>query len=176
MIQVARKPSDSGCTQTICKWRKRYSERGIEGLYDAPRPGQPRKLDGKTVKKILDDTAHKVPKEATHWSISLMAEHAGVTRWQVHQIWKAADLKPHRLRTFKISNDPHFAEKVCDVVGLYMNPPRIMHWFCLLTKRPKFRLLIGPSRNCSFARDKLSDRHMITSVMAQPACTLHSIP
>ncbi len=52
-----------------------------------------------------------------------MAEHAGVTRWQVHQIWKAADLKPHRLRTFKISNDPHFAEKVCDVVGLYMNPP-----------------------------------------------------
>ncbi|HDZ37946.1 MAG TPA: hypothetical protein ENH62_06640 [Marinobacter sp.] len=52
-----------------------------------------------------------------------MAEHAGVMRWQVHQIWKAADLKPHRLRTFKISNDPHFAEKVCDVVGLYMNPP-----------------------------------------------------
>jgi len=53
-----------------------------------------------------------------------MAEHAGVTRWQVQQIWKAADLKPHRLRTFKISTgDPHFAEKVCDVVGLYLNPP-----------------------------------------------------
>tara|TARA_B100001540_G_scaffold317580_1_gene351367 strand:- start:402 stop:1010 length:609 start_codon:yes stop_codon:yes gene_type:complete len=51
-----------------------------------------------------------------------MAEHAGVTRWQVHQIWKAADLKPDRLRTFKISNAPLFAEKVCDVVGLYVNP------------------------------------------------------
>ena len=64
-----------------------------------------------------------VPEEATHWSISLMAEYAGVTRWQVHQIGKAADLKSHRLKTFKISSDPHFAEKVCDVVGLYMNPP-----------------------------------------------------
>lgn len=53
-----------------------------------------------------------------------MAEHAGVTRWQVHQIWKTADLKPHWLRAFKISNPPPpFAEKVCDVVGLYMNPP-----------------------------------------------------
>ena len=51
--------------QTVFKWRKRYSESGLEGLYDAPRPGQPRKLDGKTVKKILDDTVHKVPKEAT---------------------------------------------------------------------------------------------------------------
>ena len=52
-----------------------------------------------------------------------MAEYAGVSRWQVHQIWKAADLKPHRLKTFKISNDPDFAEKVFDVVGLYLNPP-----------------------------------------------------
>jgi len=52
-----------------------------------------------------------------------MAEYAGVSRWQVHQIWKAADLKPHRLKTFKISNDLDFAEKVFDVVGLYLNPP-----------------------------------------------------
>jgi len=52
-----------------------------------------------------------------------MAEHAGVTRWQVQQIWRAAKLKPHRLKTFKISNDPDFAEKVFDVVGLYLNPP-----------------------------------------------------
>lgn len=110
-------------TPTVFKWRKRYCEQGLEGLCDAPRPGQPRKLDNGTVKKILEDTAQKVPKEATHWSITLMAEHAEVTRWQVRQIWKAADLKPHRLRTFKISNDPDFAEKVCDVVGLYLNPP-----------------------------------------------------
>ncbi len=110
-------------TQTVFKWRKRYREQGLEGLYDAPGPGQPRKLDNKTVKKISEDTVHKAPKEATHWSLSHMAEHAGVRRWQVRQIWKEADLKPHQLKTFKISSDPNFAEKVCDVVGLYLNPP-----------------------------------------------------
>lgn len=52
-----------------------------------------------------------------------MAKYAGVTTWQVRQIWQAADLKPHRLKTFKISNDPHFADKVVDIVGLYMDPP-----------------------------------------------------
>lgn len=52
-----------------------------------------------------------------------MVEHAGVTPWQVQQIWQAVDLKPHRLLTFKVSNDPDFAEKVCDVVGLYLNSP-----------------------------------------------------
>ncbi|MDR9469457.1 IS630 family transposase [Marinospirillum sp.] len=107
----------------IFKWRNRYKDQGLEGLQDAPRPGQPRKLDQKTIKKILDDTVHKKPPGATHWSIRTMAKHAGVTCWQVQQIWKAADLKPHRLKTFKISNDPEFAEKVFDVVGLYLNPP-----------------------------------------------------
>ncbi|KXO06845.1 IS1634 family transposase [Marinobacter excellens] len=110
-------------TPTVFKWRNRYIEQGLSGLQDAPRPGQPRKLDRKKVKSILDDTVKKLPKESTHWSVRLMAEHAGVSRWQVHQIWKAADLKPHRLKTFKISNDPDFAEKVFDVVGLYLNPP-----------------------------------------------------
>ncbi len=130
-------------TATVFKWRNRYTEQGLSGLRDAPRPGQPRKLDQKKVKAILDDTVKKVPKESTHWSIRLMAEYAGVSRWQVHQIWKAADLKPHRLKTFKISNDPDFAEKVFDVVGPYLNPPdnalvlsvdekrRSRHWIAL---------------------------------------------
>lgn len=108
---------------TVFKWRRRYQAQGLAGLEDAPRPGQPRKLDHKAVKNILDKTTRKVPREATHWSLRLMAQYVGVTRWQVHQIWAAADLKPHRLKTFKISNDPNFADKVMDVVGLYMNPP-----------------------------------------------------
>lgn len=108
---------------TVFKWRNRYTKQGLNGLHDAPRPGQPRKLDQKKVKSILSDTVDKLPRESTHWSIRLMAEYAGVSRWQVSQIWQAADLKPHRLKTFKISNDPEFAEKVFDVVGLYLNPP-----------------------------------------------------
>jgi hypothetical protein len=92
-------------------------------LRNAPRPGRPRKLGTKKVKAILTDTVNKVPRGFTHWSIRLMAEHADVTRWQVQQIWRAAKLKPHRLKTFKISNDPDFAEQVFDVVSLYPNPP-----------------------------------------------------
>jgi len=68
-------------------------------------------------------TVERIPREATHWSVRLMAKAARITNWQVQQIWNAADLKPHRLKTFKISNDPNFAEKVVDIVGLYMNPP-----------------------------------------------------
>lgn len=108
---------------TVFKWRKRYQDLGLAGLGDAPRPGQPRKLTSQKAKAILTLTTHHVPREATHWSVRLMARYAGVTEWQVRQVWAASDLKPHRLKTFKISHDPEFAEKVVDVVGLYLNPP-----------------------------------------------------
>jgi transposase len=108
---------------TVFKWRKRYLEAGIEGLKDLPRSGQPLKLGPDKLNEILTLTTHRVPKEATHWSVRLMAKYARVTTWQVRQVWAASDLKPHRLKTFKISNDPHFADKVVDVVGLYLNPP-----------------------------------------------------
>ena len=68
-------------------------------------------------------TVERIPREATHWSLRLMAKYAGVTVHQVREVWRGADLKPHRLRSFKISTDPNFAEKVQDVVGLYLDPP-----------------------------------------------------
>jgi len=108
---------------TVYKWRARYVAQGLGSLVDRPRPGQPRRLDENGAKRILTMTTTMIPKEATHWSLRLMAKCAGVTVHQVHQVWKAADLRPHRLKTFKISNDPKFAEKVVDVVGLYMDPP-----------------------------------------------------
>lgn len=110
-------------TNSVYKWRKRFLEAGLDGLLDLPRSGQPKKLSEADVKRVLKLTVERIPHEATHWSLRLMAKYAGVTTWQVQQIWKAADLKPHRIQTFKISNDPQFAEKVIDVVGLYMNPP-----------------------------------------------------
>lgn len=109
--------------KTVHRWRNRYLEDGVEGLIDKPRSGRPSVIDEKTVKKVLKLTTEYVPEEATHWSIRLMADYAGVSSWQVRQIWAAADLKPHRIKTFKISNDPDFAETVIDVVGLYLNPP-----------------------------------------------------
>ncbi len=108
---------------TVFKWRARYRAKGLEGLKDLPRPGQPRKLRPATVKRILDLTTKRIPDEATHWSLRLMVKYADVTQWQVRQVWAASNLRPHRLRNFKISNDPEFAEKVVDVVGLYLKPP-----------------------------------------------------
>lgn len=108
---------------SVFRWRTRYQDLGVAGLNDLPRPGQPRKLSQKKVREILELTTQRIPAEATHWSLRLMARYAGTTVHQVRQVWQAADLKPHRLQNFKISNDPDFAEKVVDVVGLYMNPP-----------------------------------------------------
>lgn len=108
---------------TVYVWRRRYSEEGLGGLSDRQRPGRPTVLSKKNVKKILHLTTQRIPREATHWSTRLMASYAGVSQWQVRKVWAAAELKPHRLKSFKISNDPQFAEKVIDVVGLYLDPP-----------------------------------------------------
>lgn len=110
-------------TNTVYKWLSRYQKSGLDGINDLPRPGQPRKLSDKKIKEVLTLTQTKLPSGATHWSLRLMAREAGITVWQVQQIWQAAGLKPHRLKTFKFSTDPEFAEKVTDIVGLYMNPP-----------------------------------------------------
>jgi transposase len=108
---------------TVRKWKNRFATHGIAGLQDAPRPGQPRKMTPEKAQQILTATVSQKPDGMSHWSLSTMAAHAGVTRWQVQQVWQASDLKPHRLRTFKLSKDPLFAEKVVDVVGLYLHPP-----------------------------------------------------
>jgi transposase len=108
---------------TVYTWKRRYGKEGIDGLSDRRRPGRPTTLDEESVRQILFLTTQRIPKEATHWSTRLMARYADVSQWQVRQVWAAADLKPHRIKSFKISNDPQFAEKVLDVVGLYLNPP-----------------------------------------------------
>ncbi len=108
---------------SVRKWRQRFLADGIRGLLDAPRTGAPRKLTPEKAAEILKLTVERVPRGATHWSLRLMAKAAGVPQQQVGKVWKSADLKPHRIKTFKISKDPRFAEKVVDVVGLYLNPP-----------------------------------------------------
>lgn len=109
--------------KTVHRWRNRFEEEGVEGLQERARSGRPTVIDKKTVDRVLFLTTKRIPQEATHWSIELMAKYAEVTPWQVRQIWEAADLRPHPLKTFKISNDPKFSDKVIDIVGLYMNPP-----------------------------------------------------
>lgn len=107
----------------VYRWSQRYETAGVDGLLDRPRTGRPRSLSAAKAKQILKMTIEQIPRESTHWSLRLMARYAGVSQRQVRSVWAAADLKPHRIKRFKISRDPAFAEKVQDVVGLYLNPP-----------------------------------------------------
>lgn len=109
--------------RTVNEWRRRYERTGLAGLSDLPRAPRQRTITPEKADEILQATVHNVPHEGTHWSQRLMAKHARVSRRQVVNVWRAADLRPHRLKTFKISRDPKFVEKVRDIVGLYMNPP-----------------------------------------------------
>jgi transposase len=109
---------------TVYVWIKRYEKLGIEGLLrDAWRPGRKPKITEEKEKAIVEATLHTKPHDATHWSIRSMAKAQVISRWTVHKIWKKYNLKPHLVKTFKISNDPDFVEKVRDIVGLYLHPP-----------------------------------------------------
>lgn len=109
--------------QTVCKWRARFVKDRLEGLYDAPRLGAPRKVSDEKVTALIRKTLEAKPKNATHWSTRTMADKLGVSHMTVARAWRAFGLKPHRVESFSLSNDPFFVEKVRDVVGLYMSPP-----------------------------------------------------
>src|SRR5215469_13173828 len=109
--------------QTVGKWRRRFVERGVDGLLDEPRPGVPRKIDDAKVESVIVQTLESQPRGATHWSTRSMARHTGISTSSVGRIWRAFGLQPHRVETFKLSTDPLFVDKVRDIVGLYLNPP-----------------------------------------------------
>ena len=110
--------------QTVARWRSRFNRLGLPGIEkDAPRPGRKPQISAKRVKQIVRMTTQEKPSDATHWSTRSMAHVAGISEASVRRIWKKHGLKPHLLRRFKLSKDPLFAEKVADIVGLYLNPP-----------------------------------------------------
>jgi len=112
-------------TPTISRWRDRYEAAGVPGLLkDASRPGRRPSLSQATVAGIVELTLREKPPDATQWSTRSMAAIAGVSPASVRRIWKGHGLQPHRVRTFKLSRDPRFVEKLQDVVGLYIDPPK----------------------------------------------------
>ena len=116
---------------TVGKWRKRFITYGIDGLFDAPRPGAPRTVADEDVERVIKLTLESTPPDATHWSTRSMAKRSGMTQSTISRIWRAFGLKPHRIETFKISSDPFFIEKTKDVVGLYMSPPEKAVVYCV---------------------------------------------
>ena len=109
---------------TVQLWRQRFLALRLAGLEkDAPRPGRIPRISQRRVRTIVHATLHTKPENATHWSTRTMAEAQGVSEATVRRIWKRHNLKPHLTKTFKLSRDKRFAEKLHDVVGLYLNPP-----------------------------------------------------
>lgn len=110
--------------QTVGLWRQRFAAQGLRGIEkDAPRGGRPSSVRADWERRIIEATLHDKPINATHWSTRTLASTLGVSRSLVHRVWQANGLKPHRVKTFKLSNDPNFVDKLIDVVGLYLDPP-----------------------------------------------------
>jgi transposase len=109
---------------TVLLWRARFTREGVPSLqHDRPRPGRKPRLAADVVQRVVEATLHTTPPAATHWTVRTMAKAQRLGRTTVHRIWRQHGLQPHRVETFKLSRDPHFVEKVRDVVGLYLDPP-----------------------------------------------------
>jgi transposase len=109
---------------TVRLWRQRLADQGLQSLWEiAPGRGRKPSYGPEKIQQIIDTTLQSKPKGQTQWSCRLLAERLGVSKSTVNNIWRSHNLKPHRVKTFKLSRDPHFLEKLTDVVGLYLNPP-----------------------------------------------------
>lgn len=138
---------------TISLWKRRYREEGLVGLATF-HPGQPpQKLTAQLRAKILSKTQQEPPDGSTHWSLRRMAAVMGVGKDLIRQVWREADLKPHRLDRYMASDDPHFEQKAAQIIGLYLNPPQHAAVFCVDEKsaiqaldRLDRRLPLSPGR------------------------------
>jgi len=108
---------------TVSKWRRRFLERRLNGLFDEDRPGPPRTITDDKVEAVIVKTLEGKPKDATHWSTRSMAKATGMSQTSISLIWRAFGLQPHRAESFKLSTDPLFVDKVKDIVALYLDPP-----------------------------------------------------
>jgi transposase len=109
---------------TIWRWQARFMAEGVDGLlHEATRPAGKPALPAAMIERVVEMTLGEPPGETTHWTCRAMAKAAGISHRSVQRIWAAHGLKPHRVKTFKLSNDPKFAAKLADIVGLYVDPP-----------------------------------------------------
>lgn len=108
----------------VALWRSRFLQGGIDALrQDAPRPGRPPTITAEVESRVVHATLHTKPAASTHWSTRTLAERLGLGATTIRRVWQRNGLKPHLSRTFKLSRDPRFEDKLVDVVGLYLNPP-----------------------------------------------------
>jgi transposase len=156
---------------TVGKWRRRFAEHRLEGLWDEPRSGTPRTIEDARIEAVIVRTLETKPPDATHWSSRGMARASGLSVSTVQRIWRAFGLQPHRLETFKLSTDPNFVAKVRDVVGLYVSPPERAIVLCVDEKsqiqaldRSQPMLPMRPGQPARRSHDY--KRHGVTSLFA----------
>lgn len=167
-----RVAAEVGLTQaSVGHWRRRFLEKRMDGLSDAPRSGAPRRISDDAVEAVIVATLESKPAMATHWSTRDMAKRTGHSASSIGRIWRAFGLKPHLEETFKLSKDPEFVAKVRDIVGLYLNPPERALVLCVDEKtqiqaleRTQQLLPMQPGRIARRTHDY--KRHGTTSLFA----------
>ena len=154
----------------VWRWQERYVDEGVDGLLrDKTRPGRKIALGADKKLSVITKTTGERPANATHWSVRSMAKETGLSHTSVQRIWKEAGLKPHLVRTFKVSNDPKFAEKVTDVVGLYMNPPDKALVLCI-DEKSQIQALDRTQPGLPMKKGRAATMTMITSATARRRC------
>ena len=156
---------------TVGKWRRRFADKRLDGLYDEPRSGTPRRIEDARIEAVIVATLESAPADATQWRSRGMAKQSGISVSSVQRIWRAFGLQPHRIETFKLSTDPDFVAKVRDVVGLYMAPPERAIVLCVDEKsqiqaldRSQPMLPMRPGQPARMSHDY--KRHGTTSLFA----------
>lgn len=168
--QIARQLNTS--RPTVLLWRERFAQSGVAGLeHEPPRKASTQRLDDELIKTIVDTTLQTTPADATHWSTRTLGRQLGVSHMTVARIWDSHGLQPHRVRTFKMSRDKQFVEKLTDIVGLYMNPPDKALVLCVDEKsqiqaldRTQLGLPLRPGKCATMTYDYI--RHGTTTLFA----------
>lgn len=172
-VANSRIAADAGVSaMTVRAWRTRFAEQGFAKFGQvAPGRGRPPRIPQSKIDEIVELTRHSKPEGETHWSVRTMAKKAGVSKATVQRIWAARGLKPHLSKSFKLSNDPRFEEKLIDVVGLYLNPPDKAIVLCMDEKtsvqaldRTQKSLPMTPGRAATMTSDY--KRHGTTTLFA----------
>ncbi|MFF3929609.1 IS630 family transposase [Streptomyces hirsutus] len=141
IMEVSRRLSIS--PDTARTWRRRFVERGLDGLSDEPRPGAPQKITDADVERVIVKTPEEKPKNAIHWSTRSMAAATGMSQSAISRIWRAFALAPHRSQTSLLSTDPLLIDKVRDVVGPCLDPPEKALVLCV-DEKPRIQALDRP--------------------------------
>ena len=160
----------STTVKRVSLWAGRFAKSGLDGLGDKPGRGRKTSIAEAKVARVITD-ATRPPAGTSRWSVRSMGRHAGVSASSVQRIWSRNDLKPHRLKTFKLSNDPNFEEKFWDVIGLYLSPPEKALLLscdeksqCQALERTQLGLPLAPKRPRTMTHDYV--RHGTVTLFA----------